>query len=114
MKDEADTQLQLIARIRSQLTAAGLDDRGRPLNSMNIPVEASPKSPTPTPEELITTTSQFLLLQKIRTIVPQAFLSRHSLGHYIYVGGFDRFGPAQEQLRQIQPNIPNARVVYFP
>ena len=74
-----------------------------------------PVSPlTPTPKESITTTPQFLLLQRIRTIAPQAFLARHSLGHYIYVGGFDRFGPAQEQLRQIQPNIPNARVVYLP
>jgi hypothetical protein len=74
-----------------------------------------PVSPlTLTPKESIKTTPQFLLLQRIRTILPQAFLSRHSLGHYIYVGGFDRFGLAQEQLKQIQPNIPNARVVYFP
>ncbi len=62
----------------------------------------------------IVTTSPFVLLQKIRTIAPQAFIARHSLGQYIYVGGFDRFGLAQQQLRQIQPDIPNARVVYFP
>ena len=69
---------------------------------------------TPTTKEPITTTSQFVLLQKIRTIAPQAFLARHSLGQYIYVGGFEKFGLAQQQLRQIQPNISNARVVYFP
>ena len=69
---------------------------------------------TPTPQESIVTAPQFLLLQKIRTIAPQAFISRHALGHYIYVGGFDRLGLAQQQLRQIQPTIPNARVVYFP
>ena len=68
----------------------------------------------PTPKESIAITPQFLLLQKVRTIVPQAFISRHSLGHYIYVGGFDRLGPAQQQLRQIRPTIPNVRVVYFP
>ena len=68
----------------------------------------------PTPQELVLTTPQFLLLQKIRTIVPQAFISRHALGHYIYVGGFDRLGLAQQQLRQIRPTIPSARVVYFP
>ena len=68
----------------------------------------------PTPQESIVTTPQFLLLQKIRTIAPQAFISRHALGHYIYVGGFDRLGPAQQQLKQIQPTIPSARVVYFP
>lgn len=74
---------------------------------------------TSTTKEPITTTSQFVLLQKIRTIVPQSFLARHSLGQYIYVGGFEKFGLAQQQLRQIQlrqiqPNISNARVVYFP
>ena len=69
---------------------------------------------TTTPKEPITTTSPFVLLQRIRTIAPQAFLARHSLGQYIYVGGFDRFGLAQQKLRQIQPNIPNARVIYFP
>ena len=69
---------------------------------------------TPTTKEPITTTPQFVFLQKIRTIAPQAFLVRHSLGQYIYVGGFEKLGLAQRQLRQIQPNIPNARVVYFP
>ena len=73
----------------------------------------------PMTKEPITTTSQFVLLQKIRTIAPQAFLARHSLGQYVYVGGFEKFGLAQQQLRQIQlrqiqPNISNARVVYFP
>ena len=69
---------------------------------------------TPTTKEPIMTTPQFVLLQRIRTIVPQAFLARHSLGQYIYVGGFEKLGLAQQQLRQIQPNIPNVRVVYFP
>lgn len=68
----------------------------------------------PTPKESGATTPQFLLLKRIRTIAPKAFISRHALGHYVYVGGFDRFGLAQQQLRQIQPTIPSARVVYFP
>lgn len=66
------------------------------------------------PKKTIETTPPFVLLQKIRTIAPQAFLARHSLGQYIYVGGFEQFGLAQRQLRQIQPSIPNARIVYFP
>ena len=69
---------------------------------------------TPMPKELIRAAPQFLLLQKIRTIAPQAFLARHFLGQYIYAGGFDRLELAQQQLRQIQPDIPNARVMYFP
>ncbi len=63
---------------------------------------------------LVTASPEFHLLQTIRTIVPQAFLSRHWLGDYIYVAGFDRLGPAQQQLRQISPYVANARVVYFP
>lgn len=66
------------------------------------------------PQKTIETTPPFVLLQKIRTIAPQAFLARHSLGQYVYVGGFEQFGLAQRQLRQIQPSIPNARIVYFP
>ena len=70
-------------------------------------------TPMPMSKDSIATAPQFLL-QKIRTIAPQAFISRHALGHYVYVGGFDRLGPAQQQLRQIQPTSPSARVVYFP
>ena len=74
-----------------------------------------PVSPlTSTPKEPITSTPPFILLHKIRTIAPQAFLARHSLGQYIYAGGFEKLGLAQQQLRQIQPNSSNARVVYFP
>jgi hypothetical protein len=63
---------------------------------------------------LVTDSPAFKLLQTVRTIAPQAFLSRHGLGDYIYMSGFDRLGPAQQQLRQISPYAANARVVYFP
>jgi hypothetical protein len=75
-----------------------------------IPVHSLPTS---VPNSA-TVSPQFKLLQTIRAIAPQAFLSRHPLGNYIYVSGFDRFAPAQQKLGQIQPYAANARVVYFP
>lgn len=70
-----------------------------PVSSLTAPLTFSP---------------QFKLLQKIRTIAPHAFLSSHYLGDYIYVGGFDRVGPAQQQLQRLAPHSSTVRIVYFP
>jgi hypothetical protein len=60
------------------------------------------------------TNPHFQLLQKIRSVAPQAFLARHALGDYIYVDGFTQFGPAHAQVEQLKKsNSINARVVYF-
>jgi hypothetical protein len=61
-----------------------------------------------------TSSAQLKQLQTIRTIAPQAFLSGHPLGDYIYVGGFDRYSRAKEEAQRIRPYGGNVRIVYFP
>jgi hypothetical protein len=61
-----------------------------------------------------TSSAQLKQLQDIRTIAPQAFLSGHALGDYIYVGGFDRYSRAQEEVKRVKPYSGNVRIVYFP
>jgi hypothetical protein len=61
-----------------------------------------------------TSSAQLKQLQTIRTIAPQAFLSGHALGDYIYVGGFDRYSRAKEEAKRVKPYSGNVRIVYFP